>query len=72
MSILCIAFSAAVASGDEVIDKDTDMQAIFFLDKYAISQTIDMKHRFFQPERVDGLIALDHGAGGSMAYFNVY
>ena len=71
ISILCITFGAAVASGNEVIDKDTDMQAILFLDKYGISQTIDMKHRFFQPERMEGFIELDK-TGGSVAYFNVY
>jgi hypothetical protein len=72
ISILCIVSGAAVASGDRLVDQDTDMQAIFFLDKFAVSQTIDMRHRFFQPERVDGLIALDNGKGGAMAYFNVF
>ena len=72
VAMLCLAFGAAVASGAELIDKDTDMQAIFFLDKFAISQTIDMKHRFFQPERVDDPIILDHSKGGGMAYFNIY
>ena len=34
--LVCITFGAAVVFGGEMITKDTDMQAIFFLDKYAI------------------------------------
>jgi len=70
--MLSVIAGTTIASGAELVTKETDMQAIFFLDKYAISQAIDMEHRFFQPERVDGLITLDHGPGGSMAYFNIY
>jgi hypothetical protein len=70
-AMLSVITGATVALGEELVRKDTDMQAIFFLDKHAVAQVIDMKHRFFQPERVDGFIELDR-TGGSVAHFNVY
>ena len=70
-AMLSVIAGTTVVSGAEVVTKETDMQAIFFLDKHAVAQAVDMKHRFFQPERVDGFIELDK-TGGSVAYFNVY
>ena len=70
-SILCLTLGTVVASGQELVTKETDMQAIYFLDKYAIAQMTDMKHRFYQPVRIEDEMTIG-GDPAKMTYFNVF